>query len=259
MASPPTFIDWLDRLSTSWMRGPVASGWYGVTLALQANEAVESWLLACRMHLLDDPESPDDVLPIIAQDRQLPRYPLETADQHRTRLIDAWNIYQEAGTEEVIEKQILAAGYGPTEFLGEWGNPNVTFGDPTYVWADRGAYVEFRPNEPGPRGEAAPYASQFWIVFATGFHPITGLPNPWGSWTWGDTEPLVHGVWTYYGYTPDFQRTILGIVKKWKPCDHVFRGMTFMISNIPWGDVSTSWGDATVLWGGALSVDVPLS
>src|SRR5690348_6886634 len=103
MAGVPTFDDWLDQRSTTWMRSPLSGGWFGVTLAVTGNQAIESWIVAARMHLLDDPQSPDDVLPVIAQDRKLPRYPLETDDQHRQRLIDAWDIYELAGTEAVIE------------------------------------------------------------------------------------------------------------------------------------------------------------
>lgn len=246
--TPPTFFDWLDRLSTTYMRGALSAGWYNITLSLVGNQAVESWILACRMHLLDDPESPDDVLPILALDRGLQAYVNETPAQHRARLLDAWNIYPEGGTEEVIEKQLLAAGYGPSSFLGDFGDTTVSFGDP-YYFRDRGCYVEFRPTMSGPRGEPAPYRTQFWIVMNTGFHPVTGLPLPWGDWDWGD---LSDGVWSYPGLTQDVQRTLLGIVKKWKPSDHVFRGFTFLISNIAFKDPSVTFGDTTLLFGGAL-------
>jgi hypothetical protein len=206
MPGPPTFVDWLNQRSTVWMRQPRSSGWFGVTLAVPANEAVEGWLFCCRMHLLDDPESPDDVLPIIALDRKLPRYPHETAAQHRARLIDAWNIYPYAGTEHVIEMQLAAAGY-----------PN--------------AVVEFRPSELGPRGEAAPYRTQFWVVFADGYHPVTGPCKPWGTFVWGDKWTEVPGVWAPTGLTPDFYRTIMGIVLKWKPSQYVFRGFTFTVGS----------------------------
>lgn len=240
------------------MRQPLSGAWYGATLEIPGNEAVEAWLIACRMHLLDDPESPDDVLPLLAQDRKLPRYSQETAAQHRARLIDAWNIYDLEGTEAVIQTQIRASGYGPTTLLGDYGNPNVIYGDTRYTYADLGAYVEFRPNERGPRNEAPPYRTQFWLVFNQGFHPVTGQPLPWGTWTWGDTWLTVPGVWAPSGMTADFYRTIMGIVLKWKPSDHVFRGFTFIVNDIPYAKPTTTYGDSTIIYGGSINIDVPL-
>lgn len=258
MATPPTFTDWLAQRSTTWMLQPLSSAWYGITLEITGNEAVDGWLTAARMHLLDDTESPDDVLPLLAQDRKLPRYPLETAAQHRARLMDAWAIYDIEGTEAVIETQLRGAGYGPTTLIGEYGNPDVAYGDPQFFYGDLGAYVEFRTLEPGPRGESAPYRTQFWVVFNEGFHPVTGPPKPWGTWTWGDTWIDVPGVWAPTGLTVDFYRTVMGIVMKWKPSDHVFRGFTFVVSDVPYGDTGVTYGDSTVMYGGSINVDVPL-
>ena len=253
---PGTFRGLVELRSPSWLRGDSTSALFQIAFGLTADECAESIGIACRMHLLDDPESPDDILPVIGQDRGLPQYAGETAAAYRQRLIDAWAIYPHSGSSEVIEEQILAAGYGPTTFLGDWGNPDVAWGDSTYFWGDLGAYIEFRPYALGPRGEAAPYATQFWLVFNTGFHPVTGPPAPWGSWTWGDTWLTVSGVWAPQGMTADFYRTIIGIVKKWKPSRYVFRGFTFILSNITWGDASITWGDATIPWGGAIDADV---
>src|SRR6185436_9916598 len=97
------------------MLEPLSSGWFGVLVGLTGDTAGEAWSLCARMHLLADPESPDDILPIAARDRRLPRYPLESAAQHRARLIDAWNIYKGGGSEESIATQLRAAGYGPTD------------------------------------------------------------------------------------------------------------------------------------------------
>src|SRR5690348_12842988 len=111
---------------------PLAAAFMGITLGVTADQQVEAWVLAARMHLLDDTESPDDALPVIGRDRRLPQYHLETSAAYRERLKAAWEIYEEGGTEEVIEKQILAAGWGPGVFIGEFGNPAVAFGDPQY-------------------------------------------------------------------------------------------------------------------------------
>lgn len=255
----PTWDDWLDQKSAIWMRSTLLGGWYGVTLALTGNINQEVWLLAARFHLLDDPESPDDVLPWIGTQRGLSRYYLETADAHRQRLIDAWDIYELAGTEAVINTQLRAAGFGPTDLLGDYGNPSITYGDPKFFYADLGAYVEFRITREGPRGEPPPYRTQFWVVFNQGFHPVSGPPAPWGTWVWGDTWLTVPGVWAPTGLTPDFYRTITEIIRKWKPSDHVFRGFTFVVNDVSYADTVTTYGDATIMYGGSIDVELPIS
>lgn len=243
------------KLSPSWLSAKNAAGFFGVLLAVAADEAVETMSIACRMSLLDDEVSPDDVLPIIELDRRLPRYPLETAAQHRARLQDAWDIYELGGSELAIETQLRAAGYGPTVLLGDYGRADVAYGDPSFVYGDLGAYVEFRPSAPGPRGEPPPYRTQFWITFAEQFHPIKYDMIAWGDFEWGSHQD---GVWSYVGWTDDFVRTVMGIVLKWKPSDHVFRGFTFVLDEIAYGDPSITYGDPTRIYGSTIDVDVQL-
>ncbi len=258
-APPNTFRALVEIRSPDWMSEPAApntAAFMGVTLGATQDLMVEAWILATRMALLDDPESPDDVLPVIGRDRRLPQYHEEVDADYRARLIAAWEIYEEGGTEEVIEKQLTAAGYGPTTTMGPWGGPGANWGEAGHFWNDRGAYVQFRPTALGPRGEAAPYRTQFWVVFQDGFHPVTGLPIPWGDFVWGETHT---GVWGPQGYDRDFQQTVEGIVRKWKPHDWVFRGFVFKIGTDPWAIGETLWGDSGgVVWGGGIEVNVPL-
>lgn len=206
VAPAGTFRFLLDqRRSAYWMRGRLGQGRWGILCGLIFDEAIEAWTLCLLMAMLADKQSPDDVLPIVARDRRLDRYHLESAAQHRQRLIDAWDIYAYAGTEHVIEQQLAAAGYP-------------------------GAFVEFRPSEKGPRGEAPPYRTQFWVVFPANSHPVTGPPKPWGTFIWGQTWLDTPGVWAPMGLTAEFYRTVLGIVLKWKPSTYVFRGFTFQLS-----------------------------
>jgi hypothetical protein len=235
----------------------LSSGWFGVLVGVTGNEAAEAFSLCARMHLLADEESPDDVLPIAAKDRRLSRYHLETSAQHRARLINAWEIYARGGSEEATLLELDAAGYGPASKVGSWGASGVNWGASGYAWGDVGACIERRPEAYGPRGEAPPYWSQYWIVFGLGMHPVTGPPVPWGSFVWGDTYD---GVWGPIGYSADFRRTILGIVRKWKPCRWVFRGFRFRIGELSkWGQTGFAWGQAGLVWGGVIDVEVPLS
>ncbi len=248
-----TFRFYLDQFqSAGWMRTQYSSGFFGILFGLVPDEAVESWTLACKMPLLAHRDSPDDVLPYIGQDRHLSRYYLESPAEHRNRLLNAWDLYLDGGTEDAIERELLSAKYGPTVFMGVYGDETVSYGDPQFFYLDKGAYVEFRYNAPGPRGEPPPYKTQFWVVFNEGFHPVTDEPLPWGSWDWGDLSP---GVWGPEGFTQEFSKTIDDIVYKWKSPEYVFRGYTFLISPINYRDVSVTYGDPTVIYQGSISVD----
>jgi len=254
---PATFTDLVERWSNSDMRADRASAFFGVLVGVLADSHQEAATLAARMHLLDDEQSPDDILPIIAKDRKLERYYLETAAQHRQRLIGAWGIYAIAGSETVILEQLRAAGFGPTVLMPEWGEPGPEWGEPGYTWGDLGAYIQFRPWENGPRGEPAPYWSQYWVVFKSGFHPVTGPPTPWGNFVWGD---IGEWVWRPAGYSRDFARTIRSIVKKWKPSRWISRGFVFKIGQeLLWGTPGFDWGDPGLMWGGGMTVSLPLA
>lgn len=453
-----SFLDLVERYSNRDMLAELAGGFFGVMLGAAGNFAEEAKALSSRMFLLDDPESPDDVLPLIAENRGLDRYYLETTNQHRSRLIDAWGIYAKSASEQAIQDAFDDAGFGPKKKIGTWGAPGLVWGqaersyvpqfgaaaslsgagdllvpyptgiesgallvvclarevsthdsapsgwttiatdlsgvgcavyarispDPTglpanltfpvtgsgmkravmlaynppavgwsttvasnftykmeltgsgtsftaplngsgpsfyvlrylatttastptgwteaadasgsshgfqvcyttqttvattgtlgssaawvilklnvvtppppesgYVWGDRGARVSYRRTELGPRGEPAPYWSQYWIVFEAGMHPVSGPPVPWGTFVWGDTYD---GVWGPKGYSQDFKRTVLHIVKKWKSSRWVFRGIDFKIGTIrTWGQSGVTWGQSGEVWGGAISVPV---
>jgi Phage tail protein (Tail_P2_I) len=253
-----TFTDLVESWSNTDMKAERAAAFFGVLVGVTADTAQEVWTLCCRMHLLDDPESPDDALPFLARDRRLDRYPLETPAQHRQRLIDAWETYALGGSETNINEQLRAAGYGPTTRSPAWGEPGLPWGGTGYAWGDLGTYIQFRPQELGPRGEPAPYWSQFWVVFAPGFHPVVGPPIPWGTFVWGDTYD---GVWGPLGYSQEFKRTIAGIIRKWKPSRYVCRGFLFKLGtlDVAWGYPGHAWGTAGLIWGGGIEVPLPLS
>lgn len=180
----------------------LSNGWFGVLHGLTGDLLADGMRLAARMAWLRDPESPDDVLPLVGAERGMPRYPGETAAQYRARLLDAWNAYRFAGSEGTIVQQFEHAGYPGVE---------ITF--------DAAAL--------GPNGEAAPYWSQFWVYFPfTSGHPVTGDGPTWNSFTWGDG--------TLYGLdvTTGFYQLIHGIVRKWKPVRWICRGFIFELSDL---------------------------
>jgi hypothetical protein len=157
--------------------------------------------IAARTFMLKDPMSPDDVLPLIGDERGMPRYPVETPAQYRARLIAAWQAYKFAGSEGTICAQFAAAGY-----------PGVT--------------ITFDAAALGPNGEAAPYWSQFWVSFPySSGHPVTSHGTNWGAFNYGDGT--VYGL----GVSVGFYALIHGIVRKWKPSRWICRGFKFELAD----------------------------
>ncbi len=90
--------------------GPLGSKFLGI-VALTADAVQHGFAVALRAPWLRSAYSPDDALPEIGSERLMPRYPVETAAQHRARLLDAWDIWTWAGDEASIEGQFIAAGF----------------------------------------------------------------------------------------------------------------------------------------------------
>lgn len=193
------FRELVANVSASWMLDAVSQGWWGVLVGLIHDVSAEAWSLVLRMPWLADAESPDDVVPIVAKERRLRRYSLETAAAHRARVLDAWNAYAFAGAGQTILQQLDLAGYP-------------------------GAALRFFTGREGPRQEPGPYWSQFWVYWPIGTHPVTGDAPAVGSFVVGSAQVGVVGV------DPDYFPTVRGIIRKWKPVDWYFRGFVFQIS-----------------------------
>lgn len=251
-----SFRQYVEKRLGGRFQGAKIKGYVGIILGLTADEAVEAWSICARMHLLDDPESPDDYLPIAAKDRQLPRYYTESAAQHRARLIDAWDIYKCGGAEQGQVDQYHAAGFTPDNDAELWGDPTVTWGASGYMWGNRSTSIDTMPFEPGPRGEPAPYPSQYRIVFAAGAIDVTPA-IPWGVFNWGDPGGNGSGIWGPTGLTNELLVLLLTIQKKWHPSAWVFRGFRFLSGTTLWGDPTVTWGDSTLAWGGFF--DLPIA
>lgn len=215
------FIEFFAK-KAKWLDAELSEGWTGVLYGLTSDLLSEGMSLAAKTGWILDPQSPDDTLPLFASERRLPRYPLETAPQHRARLHDAWQAYSAIG-EATIVRQLELAGYP-------------------------GAQIEFRSWFPGPLGEPAPYWSQFWVFFPIGTHPITAPGPNWGDFDWGDGT-----LFGPEGLTQEFVATISGIIKKWKPSRWICRGVVFELSEALWGEFD--FDDGTV-WGGRVEIGI---
>jgi hypothetical protein len=98
---------------------------------------------AVRCAWLREETSPDDALPMVGRERNMPRYPGETPARHRGRLVGAWDAWEYAGSEIGIMGQVTALGFTGTLYTeAEWSR--------------------------GPLWQGQPWKSQFWILLDSG-------------------------------------------------------------------------------------------
>jgi hypothetical protein len=129
----------VEQVSPPWALGENSGAYFGTTIGLSGDVGFELMRLAVVGAWLNDPDSPDDVLALAGAEFRLPRYPNETSSAYRARILDAWSLYENAGTPARINAEIVAAGLSGT--------------------------VTFQPLHPGPSPAlAVPYWSQFWIT-----------------------------------------------------------------------------------------------
>jgi hypothetical protein len=183
----------MDGLLPDWAKyehgGRLCYGAFGVIAEGLADQQTR----ACCAGMLASPHSPDDALPLAGRERgDLPRYPGETAAQYRLRLIDAYNAWGFGGADQSIVSQLDLAGFP-------------------------GAQIAYYANRVGPRGEPAPYLSQFWVTFPDG--SLNLVPAVWGQ--------MVYGCfwWGRGALSIDDASRFWSIVRKFKPVNYVCRGI----------------------------------
>jgi hypothetical protein len=189
MASPASnWREYVQQISIPRMLRTWAERHYGM-VALIAETASEGIKLALFANWLLEPTSPDDILPKIAKERRLPRYPAETPAQHRARLHAAWTTWVQAGSH-----QNLIAQFGYAGWPGALVFDNVDI----YQWED-------------PHDTAN--VSRFWVILPPGSHSFVSDGNWDDPGDWNDG-----GLWNSNATTEQIQ-TMRGIVRKWKPVD----------------------------------------
>jgi len=213
----PNNREFVERIAPTWGHGHYGERWLGLNYGLCADLLAEGASQALRAPWLILEDHPDDALPLNGSESNMPRYPTETAANHRARLRTRWPTWIAAGSVQVLEAQFAAAGYP-------------------------GAQVYFDFSRPGPHGEPPPYWSQFWMRFPVGTHPVTADGPSWDSFNWDDGT-----LWGPLGLTLEFVTTIRGIVRKWKPGHWICRGFQFEFGGAVWDGFD--WDDGTV-WGG---------
>jgi hypothetical protein len=183
----------MDAVLPEWAKAENGGRLFWGALGVTADALADQQTRACMTGMLASPLSPDDILPLAGRERgDLWRYPGETADSYRARLIGAAETWGYAGADASIEGQLELAGF-------------------------TGAAVVYYADREGPRGELAPYYSQFWVripeTSLTLIPPILGR-MVWGCFWWGTGALSVEDAALFWG-----------IVNKFKPVEHVCRGI----------------------------------
>lgn len=180
--------------------GNTEKPWWGrflVSVGLVSDFLSEGMSQGLRSGWVHREDLPADSLEIVGRARGLIQYPGETNQQYQARLARAWTDWTFAGHETSIEGQLAAAGFP-------------------------GATVVYHTTREGPRGEPAPYWSQFWIEIPLATleaRPGWTASPQWGSCVWG------YFWWGTGALSVSDARLIQAIVRKFKANDHYFRGI----------------------------------
>lgn len=183
--------EFVHELSPDFLRqywGDRFNGGVALTADLLSDWCVQAF----NSGLLTEGQLHGDWLRLVGLARSLPQYPAESKEQYQSRLMRAWADWQFAGTDASIIGQLEAAGIP-------------------------GATIVTDASAVGPRGEAAPYWSQFWVGI-----PSTSLnlvPPVWGEAFWG----------TFWWGSAMVERSqaemFWAIIRKFKPTDWFCRGI----------------------------------
>jgi hypothetical protein len=195
------FIDFLHGNVPRWALADNGGRLLDGALGVMGNMLADQQLRAVCAGLLASDQSPDDILPAAGKERGgLWRYPGETADQYRSRLLNAATTWQCAGADRAIEEQLELAGF-------------------------TGADVVFYTDRIGPHGEGQPYRSHFWVYIP--LSTLRARPGWMNDPTWAE---CVWGCfwWGYGAMGVDDAQLFWAIVNKFKPVDHVCRGVAIV-------------------------------
>lgn len=128
------YVEFVRRIVPTVLLGQMGerlSGFIGGVLwdiyARGASDAVLS-------PLLTRVEQPPDALPPIAEERNLAKYIAEGDLAWQARLLTAWDIWEQGGSETVIESQLAAAGYTGASVQSPltWGRTPLNY--PSQFW-----------------------------------------------------------------------------------------------------------------------------
>lgn len=187
MADDP--LEWLGTEAVpTWLQGTWGERLIGA-IRLQYGATMEALLAAVMAPAVHLEPSPDDAALAVGRERRLPRYPAESENAYRARLVGAWALGEvEGGPDVIVEQLALALNineskihiYTPQTWAAEWPSDTANW-------------------------------SRFWIVIET--------PGPLQWQTWGP-DALGTPFWGVgtWGVTPvEYSSLVRAIVDRFRP------------------------------------------
>lgn len=207
----PVWASGGDKPGTGYWGGRLLKTLWGIT-ADTISIALSQAISAPMLHI--GGKQPVDALPLLGWERNMPRYPVETHQQYRTRLHGAWDAWGFAGNESAIIAQFEAAGFDGIELK----EPLRTHSDTLEVHGDW---------ERAPLG----YWSHFWLFLPEGTHSY-----PSGTHTFGGLG-LSFGGGALFGslLTVEDVALLRGIANKWRPAHVICREIVIEFSGPSYG------------------------
>jgi hypothetical protein len=209
-ATPTNWREAVLRLLPGWLTaeggfGERVTGTVGLVTDLVSVAAGE----AARAPWLLEETCPDDALPMLGEERRMPRYPGETAAAYKARLHAAWEAWEYAGTAQAIISQLEAFGLSDIEVMTprDWDWDSAAPG----TWED------------GVGGDAN--WSRFWVV-------IKG--HPWTGATWGAGGAWGSGGVIGLSATRDEIAAVRDIVQRWKGAEALNPWIIVVLDEVTW-------------------------
>nr|WP_170148224.1 phage tail protein [Meiothermus hypogaeus] len=148
------YESWLPELAPPWLQGPrgraLLAGW---GKALDEYAALVSTGLLVRVVM----RAPEDALTLIGTERGLTRYPGESLEAFRARVLAAWDFWRWGGTEYGMRRWIEAAGYDVFIYEHYKNNPAIWAEFSVWVWPRIPAYTTDRWDDGGAWDDGTPW------------------------------------------------------------------------------------------------------
>jgi hypothetical protein len=218
-----------------WLRRHFGDRWVGL-FALLTDGVLEALTEALFASWLREPTAPPDALAWTGIERSIERFPGETNESYRDRLIAAWTAWEQAGNEAALLAQLDGLGLTDIEI--------VSYRTPGWDW-DSAAGLTWAEGV-----GAADNWSRFWVI-------IKG--HPWvGEGTFGDGAIYGDGGSIGSNATLEQIGAMKRAIKKWKPA-HVQCAWIILVTDEATWDVEQpdgTWHDWRNRSTSALYIDV---
>jgi hypothetical protein len=195
------------KLSPSWLRGHWGERMVASVAGLMQDVILDGAYVAINIRSLRSPLFPYDGLDLMGHERMLPRFPGEPHASYKTRLLDAWKLWRQAGTAGGIRGMFTRLGFSVSIMRNvDWN------------W----------DNQPDNW-------SRFWVIVSDHNWQWDGNWDSPGTWDDG-------GTWDTDA-TPDQVRAVRNIVRSFKAGHEICPAIVIVMNPSAWaaGQPAGTW------------------